>query len=341
MNQHKNQETVPLRIGILGAARIAPAALILPARQVTGVEVVSVAARELAKAQAFAAAHHIPQTHASYAALIADPTIDAIYNPLPNSLHAEWSICALQAGKHVLCEKPLANNASEAQAMAAAAQASGRLLMEAFHYRYHPLTLRIKEIVESGELGRIRHLEAHFCIPLYRRHDIRWDYALGGGALMDLGCYTVNLLRYLAGAEPTVIRAQAKVRAPQVDRWMAAELRFPNGISARMTNSFFSAVLLRVSARVVGEAGELRVINFVLPQLWHRLTVQSGQGKRVEHFPGESSYVHQLRAFVAFVRQGTPCPTDAADGVANMRVIDAIYEKAGLQRRGEQSTKAF
>ena len=146
----------PLRFGILGAARIAPMALVRPAREGTGVEVVAVAARDERRARAFARRHRIPRTHGSYAALLADPEVDAVYVPLPNSLHAEWTIRALEAGKHVLCEKPLASNAAEAALVIEAAQRSGRLLIEAFHWRHHPLAARMREIVTSGELGAER-----------------------------------------------------------------------------------------------------------------------------------------------------------------------------------------
>jgi len=331
-------QTSPLRIGVLGAARIAPKALIKPAQQIPGVTVAAIAARDPAKARAFAERHAIPQVYDTYAALVADPTLNAIYNPLPNSLHAEWSIRALRAGKHVLCEKPLANNADEATHMAQTAQACDRLLIEAFHNRYHPLVLRIKEITDSGEIGPIRHLEAHFCIPLRRLDDIRYHYALGGGATMDLGCYTVNLIRYWAGAEPTVVRVDARTLRPQVDRWMAADLRFADGRTARMTCSLLSLHLLRISARVVGEQGEVRVLNPIVPHLFHRLSVTSPQGKRTETFGPEPSYTYQLRAFVDAVQGGPPLPTAAQDAIANMRVIDAIYEQAGLLVRGRDSS---
>jgi predicted dehydrogenase len=195
-----NVETV--RIGILGAARIAPGALIQPARAVPEALVVTIAARHFPRARAFATRHGIPRVHETYQAVLDDSEVDAIYNPLPNSLHGEWTIRALRAGKHVLCEKPLASNAEEAQRMAAAAEDSGRVLVEAFHYRYHPLALRMKGIVDSGELGEVCHLEAHFCVPLINPRDIRYRYELAGGATMDLGCYCINLIRYLAVLNP-------------------------------------------------------------------------------------------------------------------------------------------
>src|SRR5580700_3009835 len=178
----------PIRIGVLGAARIAPAALIRPARHVDGAEVVSVAARDPAKASAFAAKHHIPRVAGSYEELVADPGIDAVYNPLPNGLHGRWTMAALAAGKHVLCEKPFTANAEEARAVEAAHRPSGVVLMEAFHYRYHPLFARVRELIASGNVGTVRHIEAALCFPLFSAKDIRWDPALAGGATMDAGC---------------------------------------------------------------------------------------------------------------------------------------------------------
>src|SRR5881296_1757159 len=156
----------PLRFGILGAARIAPMALVKPARRVPEATVLAVAARDPERARRFAARHGIPRVHQSYDALLADPEIDAVYNPLPNALHAPWTIRALAAGKHVLCEKPFAASVAEARSMAEAATRAGRVLMEAFHYRYHPLFARLRAIIGLGELGTVRHLEAHFCIPI-------------------------------------------------------------------------------------------------------------------------------------------------------------------------------
>lgn len=324
----------PLRIGVLGAARITPNALIHPARRVTNVEVAAVAARDPAKARTFATKHGIPQVHASYAALLADPTIDAIYNPLPNNCHAEWTIRALQAGKHVLCEKPMAANAAEAELMAQTAATTGLVLMEAFHTLYHPLAVRMKAIIDSGELGAVRHVDVQFCTLMWRWWDIRLRYELAGGATMDLGCYAIRLLRFLLASEPEVLRAQARCATPQVDRWMTAALRFPNAVTASFTCAFWSSNLIRITTRVVGEQGEMQVINPILPHLYHRLHVRNARGVRTEKLPGDSTYTYQLRAFAAAVQGSGPLLTDGHDGVANMRVIDAVYEKAGLLPRG-------
>lgn len=323
-----------LRIGALGAARITPNALIHPARRVANVEVAAIAARAPAKARAFAAKYGIPQVHDSYAALLADPTIEAIYNPLPNHLHGEWTRRALEAGKHVLCEKPLAANAAEAEHMAQTAEATGLVLMEAFHNLYHPLATRMKAIIDSGELGKVRHADVQFCTLLWRWWDIRLRYELAGGATMDLGCYAIRLLRFLLGSEPEVVQAQAHCVTPQVDRWMTAELRFPNAVTGAFTCAFWSSKLFRITARVVGEQGEMRVINPILPHLYHRLQVRTANGTRAEKLSGDSTYTYQLRAFVDAAQGRGPLLSQGRDGVATMRVIDAVYEKAGLQPRG-------
>lgn len=323
-----------LRIGTLGAARITPNALINAAASLANVEVCAIAARDLSRARAFAETHKIACVYDNYEALLADPQIDAIYNPLPNSLHAEWSIKALRAGKHVLCEKPIAANAEEAKLMAATAAETGLVLMEAFHNLYHPLIRRMKEIVDSGELGRIRHIEGHFCTILRRLDDIRYRWELAGGATMDLGCYPLRLMRYLIGEIPTVTHARASCIKPQIDRWMAADLQFPGGASGRMTCAFFSLRLIRMSAWVVGDAGEMHVLNPIVPHRYNRLTVKTGGTARHESFPGESSYTHQLRAFVEAVQTGIPPLTDGKDGIINMQIIDDVYRKAGLKPRG-------
>ena len=324
----------PLRFGILGAASIAPMALVRPAGRVPEASVLAVAARDPERARRFASRHGIPRVHESYAALLADPEIDAVYNPLPNSLHAPWTIRALEAGKHVLCEKPFAASVAEAEEMAAAAKRAGRVLVEAFHYRYHPLFARLRTILDAGEIGTVLHLEAHFCFPLPRPGDIRFRRDLAGGALMDAGCYTVHLLRHLAAAEPEVVTAHALWTRGGVDRALEAELRFPGGRSARLTCSIFSRWLLRASARIEGTAGLVKVLNPFAPQFFHRLSVVTPAGTRSERVTGGATYDYQLGAFVAAVRDGAPVPTVPSDAIANMRAIERIYASAGRPAPG-------
>ncbi|HEU4363204.1 MAG TPA: Gfo/Idh/MocA family oxidoreductase [Mycobacterium sp.] len=323
----------PVRIGILGAARIAPLALIKPARSNDEVVVAAVAARDAARAQAFATKHGIARVHDGYEALIADPHLDAVYNPLPNGLHGRWTRAALAAGKHVLCEKPFTANAAEAREIAELAATSDRVVMEAFHYRYHPLTLRVEQIIASGELGKLERVEAAICFPLPKFSDIRYNYALAGGATMDAGCYAVHLVRTFGGSTPEVVSARAKLRDPQVDRAMTAELRFASGHTGRVRCSMWSSDLLRLTAKVIGDRGELRVLNPVTPQFFHRLSVRSTDGNRVERFPRRASYAYQLDAFAAAVLRGEPVKTGPDDAIENMTVIDAIYRAAGLPLR--------
>jgi predicted dehydrogenase len=322
-----------MRVGVLGAARIAPLALIKPATGNDEVAVAAVAARDMSRAQAFAAKHGIARVHQSYEELIADPDLDAVYIPLPNGLHGRWTRAALAAGKHVLCEKPFTANAAEAREIAELAATSDRVVMEAFHYRYHPLALRIEEIIASGELGKLERVEAALCFPLPRFTDIRYNYALAGGATMDAGCYAVHMARTFGGGTPEVVSAQAKLRDPDVDRAMTAELRFAAGHSGRVRCSLWSADLLRISARVVGDRGELRVFNPVMPAFFHRLVIRSADGKRVERFSHRASYAYQLDTFAAAVLRGEAVKTTPDDAVENMTVIDAIYRAAGLPLR--------
>ncbi|OBI02956.1 oxidoreductase [Mycolicibacter heraklionensis] len=325
--------TALLRIGVLGAARITPDALLKPAAADPEVVVSAVAARDIGRARAFAAKHRIGRVHDSYDALLADPEVDAIYNPLPNHLHGMWTRAALDAGKHVLCEKPFTANAEEAREVAAAAAVRDRVVMEAFHYRYHPMTARIEEIIASGELGELRQVHAALSFPLPRFSDIRYQYELAGGALMDAGCYAVHMARTFGGATPEVVSAQAKLRDPLVDRAMTAQLRFPAGHTGTIRCSLWSSNLLQISARVIGERGELRALNPLMPQYFHRLRVSSPDGRRVERFTHRASYAYQLDAFADAVLRGVAVRTTPEDAIENMSVIDAIYQAAGLPLR--------
>jgi predicted dehydrogenase len=324
----------PIRIGVLGAAAIVPAALMNPARRISDLQVVAIAARDPKRAEAFARKHPIPRVHQTYNDLLADPDIDAIYNPLPNSLHAEWTIRALKAGKHVLCEKPFASNAQEAEEMATVARETGLVLSEAFAYRYHPLTAKVKKIIASGDLGKIKHIDAQFCFLLPSPNNIRFKYELAGGALMDCGCYPVSLIRFLAEAEPAVVRAEARLFAPQVDRKMSADLSFADGRTAHLVCDMLSPALFRSSLKVEGDEGKLQVINPYHPHWFNWLSVHGRNGSHSEYVRGENVYALQLQAFIQAIRGEMELNTNPEDAIGNMRVIDTIYEKAGLKQRG-------
>jgi predicted dehydrogenase len=323
-----------LRIGVLGAARITPMALIRPATRVPGAAVAAVAARDPKRAAAYAKKHGIEKVHASYDDLLADDSIEAIYNPLPNALHAEWTLKALEAGKHVLCEKPFTSNEAEAKVVADAARNSGLVVMEAYHYRYHPLAERMRSIVHGGQLGDVEHVHVAMCFPLPRFSDIRYNFALGGGTSMDC-CYAVHVLRLLGSGEPAVESASALVRGGNIDRAMAATYSFADGSTGSTTTSMWSRKLLQFSASVKGSRGTMNVLNFIAPQFYHRLTLNIDGRKTSERLRGPATYDHQLKAFIAAVREGGPVLTPPEDAILTMRVIDDLYRKAGLPLRGE------
>lgn len=327
--------TRPLRFGILGAAKIAPRALIEPARLGLEAEVVAIAARDEKRARAFAEQHSIARVLPDYAALVIDPKLDVVYNPLPMNLHAHWCIRALRAGKHVLCEKPFAANASEAEQMVAAAEETGLVLAEAFHYRYHPLFERVMSIVESGTLGSLRRLEGVFTVAIRERSDLRHQYDTAGGATMDLGCYPLHWMRTIVGSEPEVVSARAKQGAPNVDVVMEAELRFPGGIEARMFTSMEDDEKYLTTLSVEGDRGRLVVVNPVAPQGGHELRLRIGDEEVSEQVAGQTTYRHQLLAFCQAVHGQRTLPTTGRDSIANMRLIDDVYRAAGLPRRGE------
>jgi len=323
-----------VRIGVLGAARIAPAALMRPAAVVDGVAVTAIAARDPRRARAFATRFAVPKVHDSYADLIGDEELDAVYIPLPNGLHHEWMLAALRAGKHVLCEKPFTANASQAREVAAAS--TDRVVMTAFHYRYHPLARRMEQVVRSGQLGEIQRVETSMCFPLPRFSDIRYNFDLAGGALMDAGCYALHCLRLLAPGTPKVTAAKALTlkRDPRIDRAMTAEFTFDNGATGRIHTSMWSATLLRIRAAVFGTKGKLVVNNYAAPQLPSRFTLTVDRQRRRETFDRTPTYVYQLRAFLAACQGDTAANlTPPADAVATMALIDDIYTAAGLVLR--------
>jgi len=326
----------PLRIGILGAARITERALVDPATA-TGHRLVAVAARDRSRAEAFAAEHGVERVAESYPDLLADPEVEVVYNPLPNGLHGPWNLAALAAGKHVLSEKPSASNAEEAAEVREAAAKAGTVFMEAFHYLFHPVTRRLHEILASGEIGELRRVEALVAVPAPPDTDPRWSLPLAGGALMDLGCYSLHALRGLApwaGGTPRLVSARGGERAgaPGVDEWLDAELEYPDGATG-IARCHMAYDELEMSCRIVGTEGEASAPNFVLPHLDDRVVVRTAKGERTERLGTRSSYTYQLEAFAARVRGGAPLPLDADDAVATMTLIDECYRAAGFEPR--------
>ncbi|KAI9450762.1 NAD-P-binding protein [Russula earlei] len=354
----------PLRFGILGAAKIAPLGIVWPVKNHPDAVVEAVAARDQGRADAFAKRHGIPKAYGgpeAYQRLLDDPEIDVVYNPLPVAFHYEWTMKALAAGKHVLLEKPSSCTAEETRKMFALAQSKGLTLMEAFHNRFYPAILRVKEIVDSGELGTPTKIEATFAIPggLIKDNDIQMIYHLGGGVMMDMGCYPVAMSRYLAGTEPTKIisaRADVHPKSPQVDLGTTATLAFPNptgslgpadGLTATLVAHArlpklwgFLPQLPKTFVRVIGTRGTVELSNFLVPWLHHTITVESSEEvggplrKRTEKQYGNLGYRYQLEAFIDKLRGRNPENwIDAQDSIANLEWVEAIYKETGLGSR--------
>jgi len=362
-----DKDTNALRFGILGAARIGPDAVIKPAKSHPSVVVAAVASRDRTKADRYAKQHSIPKVFAGsdcYHKLVDDPEIDVIYNALPNGLHYEWTMRALQAGKHVLVEKPCANTAAEARTMFEYAASKGLVLLEGYHYRFYPAIQRAKEIVESGELGKIKSVYAELALPkgfILLKDDIRWDFNLGGGATMDMGVYTLSSVRYMASSNPLEVLSATPTgyihNPTQVDSAIHATYSFPSSITAETLVDFQLPpwgpfhLLPRApknSLTVKLEGGEIHYNLLVLPHIFHSIKVKPTKGKsRVEKVykfkdgSGEewwSTYRYQLQAFVDQVRGRQPQAwITAEESITQMEWIEKIYTKAGLPVRPASS----
>jgi predicted dehydrogenase len=329
-----------LRWGILSTATIARTKVIPGIAAASSCEVVAIGSRDLAAAEAVAAAHAIPRAHGSYEALLADPEVDAVYIPLPNHMHAPWTIAAAEAGKHVLCEKPLALTASEAETMVAAADRAGVALMEAFMYRHHPSWLAVREIAASGRIGDLVAIQSWFSYFNDDPANIRNIQEAGGGALYDIGCYCVNLSRMLFDAEPDRVSGEI-VRDPVggTDTVVAGMLAFGERI-ATFTASTRAEDDQRVD--VYGTRGRTSVeIPFnIPPDRPTRIRVAAGGDPPVAPqvetmtFDAADPYTAEAEAFARAVLAGRPVPVPPADAVANLRVLESLFASADAARSG-------
>jgi len=326
-----------LRWGVISTSNIGRAA-VNPAIQAShNGELMAVASRNEQAAREFAEKEGIPEHFGSYEALLEDERIDAVYNPLPNSLHREWTIRAAEKGKHILCEKPLALNGAECREMEAAASANGVKLMEAFMYRFHPRTERVLEMVRGGTIGELRMIRSSFTFLLTSPENIRWDPVLGGGALMDVGCYCVNVIRTLAGMEPEEVQARANWRSTGVDEEMVGVLRFANGVQAHFDCAL---TMERCEAyEVAGTEGHLRVPAAFLPGTDDAIIEEHrGRGEKTIHsIKGADEYRLMVEHFSDCVLNDLSVRYSSEEAALNMRVIEALYESA---RRGGELLRA-
>ena len=314
----------PVRIGCLGAARITKNALVKPATTTPGAVVTGIAARDAARATAYASKHNIANAYASYAELLAAPSVDAVYNPLPNGLHGVWTVRALEAGKHVLCEKPLSRQVAEVERAFATAERERRLLMEAFMYRHNPQTKRVKELVDDGAIGRLRMVRASFSFVASDPANVRLASELDGGALMDVGCYCVSGTRLLAG-EPVRVSAEQSLGGDGVDIAFAGVMRFDDDVVAHFDAGL--ALHDRDELEVVGDGGAL-----FLDDPWHcrkpviELRRDSGT-ERIELQPVDSYGLEAENLSAAIRGQASPL-LGREDALGQARAIEALYESA-------------
>ena len=332
----------PLRFGILGAARIAELAIVKPAHA-TGTRLVTVAARDRRRAEAFAAEHGVERVAGSYAEVLTDPEVEVVYNPLPNALHGPWNLAAVEAGTGVLSEKPFASTAEEAAEVRDAARKASVTVVEGFHYLFHPVMQRLFALLDAGELGELYRVDALIAMPAPDRGDPRWSFDLAGGALMDLGCYGLHAHRALgrwAGGEPELVGARARERggAPGVDEWLEAHLRFPSGAAGAVRASMVHA-RFEMTLHVVGSRGEAKIMDFVQPHKDDRVLIRTGTNAHTEHLGTRSSYLYQLEEFIAALRGGRRMPTDPDDAVATAQLIDQCYRAAGLPLRSRKPAR--
>lgn len=332
--------TQPLRVGILGAARIAERAVVIPTRA-NGGQVLAVAARDLTRAQAYAGVHDIPRAYGSYQELLADPDIDVVYNPTPNSEHVRWTLAALRAGKHVLSEKPFASNA--AQARLVAAEATDRTIFEGFHHRYHPAHRRLLELVGSGAIGEVTGLQVNMKFDCDDLDDIRWSWPLAGGSLMDLGCYHLHVAKDVAaalGGRLTLEGCATTVNPgadPRVDATARVTGTLPGGAPFVLESSLEGPD--DRSVLVTGTRGTIRQPEFINVTGDDRLIVTVDGVETVEHHGTISTYTHQFAALTAAIQRGETFPTTLDNAITVMELIDQCYALAGLPLRESEPTK--
>jgi len=324
-----------VRWGVLSTSRHAATSVIPAIQESARGEVYAVASRDITRAQAYADENRIPVAHGDYHALLHDPNVDVVYIPLPNSLHMEWALEAAEAGKHVLCEKPIALNAAEAQTMVTAFKNKGLILAEAFQGRFHEQGLTMRQMVREGVIGDLRLIDAGFSFTLNRSNDVRWVPELGGGSLYDVGCYPVAFARFITEREPISVTAQMHMGETGVDDRGVATLMFPDGVLAHINWGF--TLPLRRYYEVTGTKGALRVNRTYNPkgEFTPEITRldQDMDVTGVISLPANNAYVQMANEYNSAVLEQRDLMYPAEDAMAQMRVLDALYEAARTGQR--------
>ncbi|WP_134703034.1 Gfo/Idh/MocA family protein [Ammoniphilus sp. YIM 78166] len=316
-----------IKYGIMSTARIADKQVVPAIHSAANAEVIAVASRDEKKARMFAERHQIPKVYDSYEKLLEDPDIDAVYIPLPNHLHAEWTIRAAEKGKHILCEKPIALNAKQAMEMVESCKQHGVKFMEAFMYQFHPQWKRVRELIDKGEIGKVKKINAAFSFLLNQPNDIRLEPLKGGGALYDVGTYCVHVSSLLLGGEPSQVQSIAKF-SNQVDLTLNAQLVFPNDVMVQFDCSFEYAQ--RQFVEIVGEIGVIKVtLPFRPDKGVPAIDISGHLGHRVETFEEYDAYTLQIEHFSSCILYDQKPFYSPEKSIANMKIIDQIYSMAG------------
>jgi predicted dehydrogenase len=316
-----------LNWGLLSTARI-NSALIPPLTASKRNQLVAVASRSQETADNYAREWDIPRAYGAYQALLADPEIDVIYNSLPNRLHAEWTIKAVEAGKHVLCEKPLALHTGEVDAIQAAARKQGRVVMEAFMYRHHPQTLKVQELVKNSSLGAVKLIRGSFSFVLSRQKDIRLDPALGGGSIWDVGCYPISYARSVLGANPLEVFGWQATSRTGIDETFVGQMRFDNDVLAQFDSSF--VIPLRSFMEIVGSEGILTIPSAFKPQATENIYMTSGNQTETIVIEGGELYIGEVENMADAILLGREPRISLDDSRANVAVILALLESARM-----------
>jgi len=323
--ENKTNPTAPLKWGLISTARI-NRALIKPLRDSDRNELVAVASRTQETADQYAAEWEIPRAFGSYQAMLDDPGIDVVYNSLPNSLHTEWTVKALQAGKHVLCEKPLATTLEGVDAMRAAAQSTGRYLTEAFMYRHNPQTLKVKQMIDEGVIGKVRLIKGYFTFNIKSEDDVRLIPELGGGSIWDVGCYPISYTRYILGSEPEEVFGWQVTGNSGVDEVFCGQMRFPGGELAQFDSGFRSPYRSRIE--IVGSKGALLVPRPFNPGLEVDVELWDGEKWEILNMPGQELYIGEVEDLADAVLLGKTPRISLEDSRNNAKTILALLRSA-------------
>ena len=322
-----------LNWGLLSTAKINQA-LIKPLRASKRTRLLAVASRSISSAESYAREWNIPRAHGSYEALLADPEVDVIYNSLPNHLHAEWTIKALRAGKHVLCEKPFALTLAEVDAMSQAARETGKVLAEAFMYRHHAQTLKVKEIVDSGVLGKLQLIKGAFTFTLTRAGNFRWQAEAGGGSIWDVGCYPISYARMIVGADPVEVfgwqvtgAALSESKGPGgADESFIGQMRFEGGVHAQFDSGFQSP--FRAVIEIVGTDAALTIPNPFKPGKINEIILSRGGKQEKIKIKGAELYLGEVEDICDAILFGKAPRISLEDSRKNVAAILALLESA-------------